>query len=434
MRTVELKIEDVAFGGKGVARDEGKAVFVPFTIEGERVTAKITREKKQFAEGELVELIELSPDRVTPECPYFGRCGGCSYQHISYPHQLELKARQVEQAMRRIGRIAEPPMRPMVPSPLPYGYRNRAQWAVRDAKPRALGYFLPESSVITPIDQCPVLSPLLAKTFGELQESARSGALPEKIAEIEAFADSSDAKLALNVAFERFPKSPQELAASFRAAMPQLESLLLLDQSKDRFELTGPGYLVHEAGGFRYRVSHLSFFQVNRFVIEDLLRTMTAGAKGELALDLYAGVGFFGLPLARTFKKVISVDANLAATHDLHANAEAAGVTLVSHNEHVEEFLGKFTERPDFVSLDPPRSGLGAEAAAKLAALGAPEIAYLSCDPSTLARDLAVLTGSAKKGQVDTPKTRYEIVEMHLFDLFPQTYHIETLVRLRRAP
>jgi 23S rRNA (uracil1939-C5)-methyltransferase len=288
--------------------------------------------------------------------------------------------------------------------------------------------------VIVPIDECPVLSPLLAKTFSQLQELARSNRLPEKVLEIEAFADSADAKLALNIAFERFPKPPAELAAVFREALPQLESLLLADESKDRFELTGPGFLFHEAGGFRFRVSHLSFFQVNRFLIEDLLQTMVAGAKGETALDLYAGVGFFTLPLARTFKKVIAVDANLAATRDLHVNAESAGVAIISHNEHAEEFLRKTKEKPDFVSLDPPRSGLGAEAAAKLAALGAAEIVYLSCDPSTLARDLAVLTVSKNTGAVESSFLRYEIAEMHLFDLFPQTYHIETLVRLRRAP
>src|SRR5437763_2040806 len=430
---LRVSIEKLIYGGEGLAHADGNTIFVPYVLPGEEVRAAAKSKKKKVVWAELLEVTAAAQQRESARCPHFQTCGGCHYQHISAPEQLRLKKEILRETLSRLGGIRwEGPIQEH--SAEPYGYRNRAQWAVRDAKPRALGYFLPESSVITPIDQCPVLSPLLAKTFGELQESARSGALPEKIAEIEAFADSADAKLALNVAFERFPKSPQELAASFRAAMPQLESLLLLDQSKDRFELTGPGYLFHEVGGFRYRVSHLSFFQVNRFLIEELLRTMTAGAKGELALDLYAGVGFFGLPLARTFTRVISVDANLAATHDLHANAESAGVTLVSHTEHVEEFLGKFTEKPDFVSLDPPRSGLGAEAAAKLAALGAPEIAYLSCDPSTLARDLAVLTGSAKKGQVDTPKTRYEIVEMHLFDLFPQTYDIETLVRLRRAP
>jgi 23S rRNA (uracil1939-C5)-methyltransferase len=212
----------------------------------------------------------------------------------------------------------------------------------------------------------------------------------------------------------------------------------LLDQSKDRFELTGPGYLMHDAGGFRFRVSHLSFFQTNRFLIEDLLQTITAGATGDLALDLYSGVGFFTLPLGKTFNKVISVDANLAATTDLYANAEAAGMAVTSHNEHVEEFLRKTQEKPDFVVLDPPRAGLGAAAAAALLALGAPEVRYLSCDPSTLARDLAILTGSSKKQAEDATLSesaiRYEIAEIHLFDLFPQTFHIETLVRLRRVP
>jgi 23S rRNA (uracil1939-C5)-methyltransferase len=302
--------------------------------------------------------------------------------------------------------------------------------------PRALGYFLPESSTIVPIDECPVLSPGLAQVFEQLQEMARGGRLPAGILEIEAFADSADEKFSLNVAFDKYPKPAAELAAELRAALPQIESLLLLDQKKNRFELTGPGFLTQEADGYKFRVSHLSFFQVNRFLIEDLLKTVTANAKGELALDLYAGVGFFTLPLTKTFQKVVSVDANLAATRDLYANAEDAGVTITSHNDHVDDFLKKTTEKPDFVVLDPPRAGLGAAAAAaKLAGLGAPEIVYLSCDPSTLARDLAVLLGTAKKqDQTAAPGVKYEISEMHLFDLFPQTYHIETLVKLRRAP
>jgi 23S rRNA (uracil1939-C5)-methyltransferase len=264
---------------------------------------------------------------------------------------------------------------------------------------------------------------------------ARAGTLPEGILEIEAFADSADEKIALNVAFERFPKPAAELAAVLREAIPQVDSLLLLDQKKDKFELTGPGYLVHEAGGFKYRVSHLSFFQVNRFLIEELLKTVTARAKGKLALDMYSGVGFFTLPLARAFEKVVCVDANLAATRDLYANAEAAGVSITTHNEHAEDFLKKTQERPELIVLDPPRAGLGAETSAKLADLGAAEIVYLSCDPSTLARDLAVLTSSPRKPkEITGPNVRYEISEMHLFDLFPQTYHIEALVRLRRVP
>jgi len=165
-----------------------------------------------------------------------------------------------------------------------------------------------------------------------------------------------------------------------------------------------------------------------------MLKTVLEAAKGSYALDLYAGVGFFTLPLAKSFTRVVSVDANLSATRDLRVNAEAAGVQVISHNEHAEEFLKKEQEQPDFVVLDPPRFGLGAEVAARLANLGAPEIAYLSCDPSTLARDMAVLTASERRPATEVaPAHRYEISQVHLFDLFPQTFHIETLVRLRRV-
>jgi 23S rRNA (uracil1939-C5)-methyltransferase len=430
---LRISIEKLVYGGDGLAHADGNTVFVPYVLPGEEVRAAAKSKRKKLVWAKLLEVTSASAQREGARCPHFQTCGGCHYQHISAAEQLRLKKEILRETLSRLGGIQWSGAI-QEHSAQPYGYRNRAQWAVRNANPRAIGYFLPESSLIVPIDECPVLSPLLAKTFGQLQELARSNRLPERVLEIEAFADSADEKISLNVAFERFPKPAKELASAFREALPQIESLLLAEEKKDRFELTGPGYLYHEAGGFRYRVSHLSFFQVNRFLIEDLLQTMIAGAKGETALDLYAGVGFFTLPLTRTFHRVASVDANLAATRDLHVNAESAGVTVISHNEHAEEFLRKTTEKPDFVVLDPPRSGLGAEAAAKLAELRAPEIVYLSCDPSTLARDLAVLTGSKKTGDAATASTRYEITDMHLFDLFPQTYHIETFVRLRRAP
>jgi 23S rRNA (uracil1939-C5)-methyltransferase len=166
MRPVELRIEDVAFGGKGVARDAGKAVFIPFTIDGERVTARIVREKKQFAEAELGELIELSPHRLVPECPYFGRCGGCSYQHISYEHQLELKTRQVGQAMRRIGRLTEPPMRPIIPSTRPYGYRNRITVHAQD---RIVGFYRRDVHELMDIERCPIAAPEVNDALTQLR-------------------------------------------------------------------------------------------------------------------------------------------------------------------------------------------------------------------------------------------------------------------------
>jgi 23S rRNA (uracil1939-C5)-methyltransferase len=429
-----LSIEKLVYGGDGLAHADGNTLFVPYVLPGEVVRAAAKSKKKKLIWAQLVEVTTASKARTKARCPHFQTCGGCHYQHIPATEQGRLKKGILKETLSRLGGIAWDGL-VQEHAAEPYGYRNRAQWAVRSGMPRAIGYFLQESSTIVPIDECPVLSPGLTRAFGQLQDMARSGTLPLGVLEIEAFADSSDNKIALNVAFDKFSALPAELAATFRRTLPEIESLLLLDQKKNKFELSGPGFLTHEAGGCSYRVSHLSFFQVNRFLIEDLLKTVTAGDGGELALDLYAGVGFFTLPLAHTFRRVVSVDANLAATRDLRLNAEHAGVQVTSHNEHAEEFLEKTSEKPDFVVLDPPRAGLGAAAAAKLARLGAPEIVYLSCDPATLARDLSVLMGTQKKpADLTASSARYEIAEMHLFDLFPQTFHIETLVRLRRAP
>ena len=428
-----LSIEKLIYGGEGLAHADGNTVFVPYVLPGEHVRVAVRTRKKKLIHTSLLKVEQAAAARVAPQCPHFQVCGGCHYQHIDVAEQTRQKKEILRETLSRLGgvswtgAIAEHTAQP-------YGYRNRAQWAYREAMPRALGYFLPESARIVAIDQCPVLSPALHAAFNNLQEMARANTLPTGLLEIEAFADFKDTKIALNVAFERFAKPAKDLVADFRGSLPNLESLLLLDQSKNRFELSGQGFLQHKAGGFNYRVSHLSFFQVNRFLIEELLQAVVGGKQGNFALDLYAGVGFFTLPLAKTFTRVVSVDANLAATEDLRANVKDAGVEVVSENSHTEEFLKKSTERPDFVVLDPPRAGLGAETAARLATLGAAEIAYLSCDPSTLARDLAVLTGSERRPQTGVePAHRYEISDVSLFDLFPQTYHIETLVKLRRV-
>ena len=428
-----FKVEKLVYGGDGLAYAKGNTVFVPYVVPGEHVRAAERSKKKKVVWANLLEVKSASRERIPAPCPHFQTCGGCHYQHIAIDEQVRLKKEILRETLRHVGGVAwDGEIRAHTAEP--YGYRNRAQWAVRKGTPRALGYFSPQSSKVVPIDECRVLSPKLEQSFRQLQDMARSGSLPAEILEVEAFADSADETIALNVAFARFPKPAAQLASVFQAALPHLSSLLLLDQKKNKFELTGPGHLIQEAGGFQFRVSHLSFFQVNRFLIGDLLKTMTAGAKGGTALDLYAGVGFFTLPLAKTFSKVISVDANLAATRDLHENAKAAGVAPVSHNEHVEDFLRKTKEKPEFVVLDPPRAGLGTEAAARLAEMGALELLYLSCDPSTLARDVAVLTNSARRPkELAAPGVHYELRELHFFDLFPQTYHIEALARLERA-
>ena len=166
MRNVELQIGDVAFGGNGVGRDGGKAVFVPFTIAGERVAARVVREKKNFAEAELTHLLEPSEHRATPQCPYFGRCGGCSYQHMSYEHQLAVKQRQVEQALRRIGKIAQPPMRPIIPSPEHYEYRNRVTVHVEDG---VIGYYRRDAHRLIDVERCPIAAPAVNAELAELR-------------------------------------------------------------------------------------------------------------------------------------------------------------------------------------------------------------------------------------------------------------------------
>jgi tRNA/tmRNA/rRNA uracil-C5-methylase (TrmA/RlmC/RlmD family) len=167
MRVVDLKIEDVAFGGKGVGREQGKAVFVPYTMEGELVSAEIVREKKQFAEAELIEVKESSPDRVEPQCPYFGRCGGCAYQHISYEHQLAIKWRQVRDALHRIGRLTEIPMRPIIPSPLQYEYRNRITVHAQDG---VIGFFRRDSHHLINIENCPISRDEVNTALAQLRE------------------------------------------------------------------------------------------------------------------------------------------------------------------------------------------------------------------------------------------------------------------------
>src|SRR5437867_64044 len=232
---LRLSIEKLVYGGDGLAHADGNTVFVPFVLPGEEVRVAAKSRQKKLLWAELLEVTSPAKERGKPRCPHFQKCGGCHYQHISSDEQLRLKKEILRETITRLGGVSWDGA--MVEHAAePYGYRNRAQWAVRAGMPRALGYFLPESSVILPIDECPVLSPQLAQTFLKLQDMTRSGTLPAGVQEIEAFADSRDKKIALNVAFDKFPKPAQELTTIFRSALPQVESLLLLDQKKNRFE------------------------------------------------------------------------------------------------------------------------------------------------------------------------------------------------------
>lgn len=423
---IALEIEKLVYGGDGLARRDGVTYFVPFVLAGESVLVRPVDRRRTFVRAKIEEFLRPSQERVTPVCPYFTACGGCHYQHIPYQRQLELKRDIVRETFARLGRVNwDGPV--SLHGSEPFGYRNRAQWKLRRVKTAgggglALGYFRAGSNQLCAVDQCAVLAPPLAAALAALGAQAASGALPESLREIEAFAEPSGGLL-LNLTFAALPEAPLRLAARLRVALPAVQSILARDAEGERMELDGPGHLGYRAAGLDYRVGHLSFFQVNRFLIEPMIDAVTAGPAQGLALDLYAGVGLFSVPLARRFERVVAVEADPAAARDLEANLKAGGAPAQAVNADVARFLADWQETPSLVVLDPPRAGVPAEALGALARLRPQRILYVSCDPATLARDLRLLADAG-----------FEIAELHVFDVFPQTYHIETLVHLIPKP
>jgi len=428
---MEVRIEKLVYGGDGLAHQDGHTVFVPLVLPGELVQIESSERKKKFIRGRLERVVEPSAERVPAPCPHFGRCGGCQYQHMPYEAQLRYKAEILRETLGRIGRIQWTGAIETHASP-PFGYRNRAQWKLRANQAGAtgsagIGYFEMGSTKLCAVTECTILSPRLADTFSRLRQLVSQDKVLTGVDEIEAFADSSDEKILLNLSAERLGGSPEFIAAALREAVPYVESILIQDRRADKFHLDGPGYLTYTAaGGAPYRVGHLSFFQVNRFLIDPLVKAVIDEVRGRLALDLFAGVGLFTVALTKNFERVIGVESNPAAAKDLEDNVkQSGGSSPSSRNVTAEGFLSRWRETPDLVVVDPPRAGVETEALAHLKKILPARIHYVSCDPATLGRDLAQLVGTNGAGP-------YEIESINLFDIFPQTYHMEVLVRLRR--
>jgi 23S rRNA (uracil1939-C5)-methyltransferase len=426
--TFDIRIEKLVYGGDGLAHHEGRTVFVPYVMPGEVVRMIPVSAKKKLVRGKAEEILEVAKERVQAECLLFTNCGGCTYQHIPYEAQLRYKTEILRETLSRIGKIEWAGEIPSHASP-PFRYRNRAQWAARvvgDAVRPVIGYFQAGSSVLVPADKCPILAPRVEATLTEISEALRQSKLPHEIRAVECFADPTTDAMLLNVVVAKRSESAAQLAARFREILPNLTSLLVQDEKSGDFELDGPGFISYGAAGANYRVGHLSFFQVNHFLVDALAAAVVGDEKGELALDLFAGVGLFSIPLAARYKRVVSVEGNVATVKDLEANLKDSPSARARHSE-AGEFLARWKEKPDVVVVDPPRAGLTAPIIERLRVIGASRIAYLSCDPATLARDLAALTAARAAGQ-----SSYAIKTIYLYDIFPQTYHIETLVRLER--
>ncbi len=423
---MEITVEKLVYGGDGLAHDGGETIFVPFVLPAERVLAAPVDQKKKFVRARVERILNPAPERTLAPCPHFGVCGGCHYQHTTYPAQLKYKTEILRETLDRLGRIKWPREIPAHASP-PWGYRNRAQWKIRvlgaaQGSSLAIGYFRANSTALSAVKECKILSPLLEKTLGALRSALADEALAGELREIEALAGANDRKLLVTATFARFPSARQRLAETFRQVVPEIESLLLQDLTGEQMELDGPGFVECEAAGRTFRVGHLSFFQVNRFLAGPLACHVRdrAGA-GHLALDLFAGVGLFSVLLGKRFQRVVAVESNPAATRDLESNAAGEGAIEI-RNLDVEGFLRNCRESPELVVLDPPRAGLTPQTIEHLVRIAPGSLLYVSCEPPTLARDLARLT-----------RAGYEISSIDLFDLFPQTFHIESIVRLTRS-
>ena len=429
---MQLKIEKLIYGGEGLARlaaDErgpGKSVFVPFVLEGEKVEASLTEQKPGFSRARLDSVIEPSPHRIQPFCPYFQRCGGCHYQHTAYEHQLEIKSAILRETLKRTAKIDLPCELQVHASPA-WNYRNRTQLKIQTKPEFALGYYKFRSHDLLPTEQCPISSPLINRAIGALRSKGRAGEIPESVREVELFANHADSELLLELYFAHGTAraEAETICESVRQSLPEIKGVVAFEVSRPgqiddpkRLAEAGENFLVYEVGSQNYKVSAGAFFQVNRFLVGDLVKIVTAGASGSLALDLYAGVGLFSTLLGEGFAQVIAVEASQTSHANLRHNAppEVKAVRATT-----EQFLAKAGPRPDFVVADPPRGGLGENVVRSLVKLGASRMTYVSCDPSTLARDLRTLVSSG-----------YRIEGAHLLDLFPQTFHIESVFHLAR--
>ena len=443
-----LNIEKLIYGGDGLARlpaddrGRGKAVFVPFVLSGEQVEAALIEEKPGFARARAATILEPSAQRIPPPCPYFALCGGCHYQHASYDHQLEIKREILRENLRRIAKLELQSEIRVHPSP-PWNYRNRSRLQVRTRPAFAAGYFKFASHDLLPVEHCPISSPLINRGIAALWQSGRAGNVVEGVREVEFFSNSdstgNESCLLLEVvcAPEARRAAVRAWAEELSGSMPEIVGVAAFREPQKGVQqplvAVGASELTYQTRRATYRVSAGAFFQTNRFLTDELIDVVTAGRSGDLAWDLYAGVGLFSTALACNITHIVSVESSQTAVKDLQYNLPLHGKAVHAAAEQylaergeksragIGAVLPPLLHQPDLVVVDPPRGGLGDRVARFIAEVGAPRVTYVSCDPATLARDLVPLQVAG-----------YRVEEVHLIDLFPQTYHLESVLHLVR--
>jgi 23S rRNA (uracil1939-C5)-methyltransferase len=422
---MKLQIEKCIYGGAGLGRVDGKAIFVPFTLPGETVEAHIVEDKRSFANAELDAVIEASRQRAKPPCQYFGECGGCQYQHATYTEQVALKRSILQETLERARLASLPEIVPVYAEPL--GYRNRVRLHLQ-RQPFALCYKRRASHANLPVSDCPIAAPILQQGIEAVTRIGQEFDLAGDFEEIEVFTNEAQSELLVSLWARRQVNGLQHKLARFCEAL-HTEIAALTGAAVFFAEKTTPSgkkvaewgaqALTYHAAGYSYRVSIDAFFQVNRFLVDRLVELVVANLSGKLAWDLYAGVGLFARALSGRFEEIIAVEAATYSAQDLQENAS----TYKPVQSGTLDFLRQRTRRqeatPDLVVVDPPRSGLGSDVTSILTKVRPPTVVYVSCDPATLSRDLHALVESG-----------YQLRTMHMVDLFPQTFHLESITVL----
>jgi 23S rRNA (uracil1939-C5)-methyltransferase len=381
--SLEVEVERILPGGMGLAHAGGKTVFVSLAAPGDRLRVRVEREQGNVLFASIEKIVTPSPMRVEPPCPYFGRCGGCDFQQLTYEAQLAAKAEMIRDCLHRIARFENVPEILVTPSPNTWRYRMRATWQI-DREEQMIGYYERGSRRVCDVADCAVLQPDLQDKLERIRATAWQQ-VPLELKHLDVVAG--------------------ENAVSFAPAFGEFET--------NELSLTVRGEV--------YRYNAETFFQINPSLLGALIDFALAGAAGDRALDLYSGVGLFTLPLARLFKSVVAVEANPAAARFARRNLQNAGLAnaRVVTATVTDWFRSASLDAVDFVLLDPPRAGAESAVINGILRLKAPQICYVSCDPATLARDLKKLVAGG-----------YVVHSLRAFDLFPQTHHVETVVHL----
>jgi 23S rRNA (uracil1939-C5)-methyltransferase len=413
---MKLRIEKAIYGGDGLARiPAGKTVFIPGTLPGELVEATIATDKRSFATGKLDAILEPSAERVAPDCEYFPRCGGCQYQHAGPAFQLQMKLDILKETLGR-AHVPVPSEIASLAGPA-WGYRNRIRL---QAKARRLGYLQRGSHTLLPVTHCPIAAPVLEQAIAVVERIPGLEGLCE---EVEFFTNDEQDQLLISLWPGPRQKPREQALETFaervRGELPALTGVGLFTQQNMKY--WGQRSLTYTVSEIPYQVSLGSFFQVNRFLLPELQQIVAKNRTGRTAWDLYAGAGLFARALEFDF--VTAVESEGFSSDDLKKNLESRPHQVVRSN--TLDFLrsqSSAQEKTDLIVVDPPRAGLGKEVCGHLSRIAAPNIIYVSCDPATLARDLQTLLESG-----------YFLQTIHLVDMFPQTFHLETVTVLVRG-